>query len=110
MRNIAMNVSGLEMKQLRYIFLLWMNFAMSISLVYGQLEKVEAYYKELEQKAENEPVTLRFVQAGSYLVDDFDALSQIILIRHGEPALDRTGWRKRQEAIEFIRAYDTVGI
>ncbi|MEM7107686.1 MAG: histidine phosphatase family protein, partial [Bacteroidota bacterium] len=37
-------------------------------------------------------------------------LSQIILLRHGEPALNKKGSRKRKEAIQFIKEYDSVGI
>ena len=44
------------------------------------------------------------------LVEDYSRLSQIVLLRHGEPALDKKRWRKRKEAMAFIQAYDTVGI
>ena len=35
---------------------------------------------------------------------------QIILVRHGEPDVKKKGWHTRKEAIEFMRAYDSVGI
>lgn len=35
---------------------------------------------------------------------------QIVLIRHGEPDLDKKGWRTRDEVIEFMKAYDSVGV
>ena len=44
------------------------------------------------------------------LVADYAQLSQIMLLRHGEPALNKKGWRKRKEAIRFIKDYDSVDI
>jgi hypothetical protein len=35
---------------------------------------------------------------------------QIVLIRHGEPDLVKKGWKDRNAAIAYIRAYDTVDI
>jgi len=35
-------------------------------------------------------------------------LKQIFLIRHGEPDLDKKGWRKRDEAIQFMLDYDSA--
>jgi hypothetical protein len=36
--------------------------------------------------------------------------SQIILIRHGEPDLDKKGCRTRDEVIQFMKAYASVGV
>lgn len=80
------------------------------STAYSQLEQVENYYQELENQSKQHPVTLHFLQSDTDLVNDYSRLSQIILIRHGEPALDKTGWKKRSEAIEFIIDYDSVGV
>ena len=45
------------------------------------------------------------------LYDDTSArVMQIILIRHGEPDLEKRGCRNRDEAIRFIRAYDSAGV
>lgn len=35
---------------------------------------------------------------------------QIILIRHGQPNLNKKGWRGRNQAVQYASAYDTVGI
>ena len=35
---------------------------------------------------------------------------QIIIIRHGEPAMDKKGWKNRQEAIRYTEMYDSVGV
>ena len=38
------------------------------------------------------------------------AISQIILVRHAEPDLDKKGWRNRKEAIHYFREYDSSGV
>lgn len=38
------------------------------------------------------------------------SLQQIIVIRHGEPALDKKGWKTREEAIRYTEMYDSVGV
>lgn len=38
------------------------------------------------------------------------AISQIIIIRHGEPAMDKKGWKTREEAIRYTEMYDSVGV
>lgn len=42
--------------------------------------------------------------------DSLSGIKQIILIRHGEPDLDKKGWRNRAEAIRFIQQYDSSRI
>ena len=76
----------------------------------AQLEGLENHYRKLEKKAKKQPQTIGFVQEGSELVENYSHLSQIILLRHGEPALNKKGWRKRKEAIKFVHDYDSVGI
>lgn len=38
------------------------------------------------------------------------SLKQIILIRHGEPDLDKKSCRNREAAKDYMQAYDTVGV
>lgn len=76
----------------------------------AQLEKVTSFFSELQKEAKEKGQTLRFVNEDDGLVEDFSQLSQIILLRHGEPALNKKGWRKRKEAMQFVKDYDTVGI
>ncbi len=43
------------------------------------------------------------------LFNDSNAtIQQIILIRHGEPDLNKKGWRNRNEAIIFMQQYDSA--
>ena len=39
-----------------------------------------------------------------------DQILQIFLIRHGEPAMDKKGWKNRKEAIRYTEMYDSVGV
>lgn len=51
--------------------------------------------------------------AGSCMIpfqDTTGNISQIILIRHGEPDINRKGWRNRKEAIRFMEMYDRVNV
>ena len=76
----------------------------------AQLEKIEDYYHDLEKQGQYQLQTIQFVQEQMNLVEDYSKLSQIILLRHGEPALDKKGWRTRKEAVKFVFDYDTVGV
>ena len=83
-------------------------FGTSWCASHAQFEQVEAYYEQLEKQ--ESPTTIQFVQEEMELLEDYSGLRQIILLRHGEPALDKKGWRKRKEAIGYVIAYDTVGV
>ncbi|MEM6738143.1 MAG: histidine phosphatase family protein [Bacteroidota bacterium] len=92
----------------RFFFLiLWLGL---IDQVSAQLEKVMDHYEVLEKKSKLDPQKIKFINNEMNLVEDYSKLSQIILLRHGEPALHKKGWRKRKEAKEFIRDYDSVGV
>lgn len=77
---------------------------------YGQPEEIVSYYKELEKEAKNGPVTIQFLQEEFTSSKGPSNIDQIILVRHGEPALHKKGWRTRKEAMTFIKQYDSVGV
>ncbi|MEM6831871.1 MAG: hypothetical protein AAF551_15275, partial [Bacteroidota bacterium] len=92
---------------------IWLSVLLGIGLrVYAmaQLEKVEAYYDVLEKENKQERQTIEFIQQDAGMVADYSRLSQIILLRHGEPALNKKGWRKRKVAMKFIQDYDSAVI
>lgn len=68
----------------------------------AQDSKVKEHYENLKEEAEGKPHTISFFP-------DPD-LRQIILIRHGEPALKKKGWRSRKKAKQFIIDYDSSGV
>ena len=61
------------------------------------LHELKQFYKN--QNSE-EPITL-FKNSKS-------EIQQIALIRHGEPDLNKKGWRNRDEAIQFMQNYDSA--
>lgn len=87
----------------------WLFFVASI-LTYGNLnaqskediKAVEAFYESLD--------CLRFIEEGDVLVKNDGQLQQIVLIRHGHPMISREGRFKRQDAMNYIVAYDTVNV
>ena len=76
----------------------------------AQVDNIKVYYEKLSQNSNGEGTTIQFVKEEMNLVEDFSSLRQIILLRHGEPALNKKGWRTRKEAMEFIVAYDSANI
>jgi broad specificity phosphatase PhoE len=53
---------------------------------------------------------LDFLRAGYLEGLDEGQLQQIIIIRHGEPAMNKKGWKNRKEAIRYTEMYDSVGV
>jgi len=78
--------------------------------VFSQSKEIKEYYENAQKFTDGKPLKLSFVQEEMKLVENFEGLQQIMLIRHGEPALNKKGWRKRKGAQDFIKAYDTVGV
>lgn len=65
----------------------------------SSVEEIVSFY---QNQAKEKP--LHFWDISSY------GWQQIILIRHGEPDLEKSGWKNRKQAEAFFRAYDSVGI
>lgn len=65
----------------------------------GQFEALKAAYAEIPTDA---PI--------GFAAEAEQKLAQIVLIRHGEPALKKDGWVNRPTAQAFMRAYDIVGV
>ena len=76
----------------------------------AQIDRVVDFYRNAEKAAGSSELQVGFVPQQMQLVDNYNKLSQIMLIRHGEPALKKKGWVKRSQAIDFTYSYDTVGI
>jgi len=71
-------------------------------LIYGQgnsIREIKEYYK-------NQSDT-NCIKA---YIDSTAHFKQIFLIRHGNPDLNKKGWRNRNEAILYMRNYDSVGV
>lgn len=63
------------------------------------LKDLKKYYKNQEDV---EPLRLYHDTLSDFIV--------VILIRHGEPDLDKKGWRNRDEAIRFMQDYDSATV
>ncbi|EMR02926.1 histidine phosphatase family protein [Cesiribacter andamanensis] len=79
--------------------------------------RIEDKYKELNAAAEfvtvkGVPVAqkTRFIREEDQVLEDYENLRQIALIRHGEPDLHKTGKFSYEEAKEYVKHYDSVGI
>ena len=71
---------------------------------FAQHKEIKKYYQTIKKKSEKDRVTIPFFKS------DTLNLYQIILVRHGNPDLKKGGWRKRKEAMNYVIAYDTVGV
>jgi len=63
------------------------------------LKNLKEYYKN--QKA-GEPLSI--------YKNTTSGILQVLLIRHGEPDLEKKGWRNRDEAIRFMQDYDSATV
>ena len=86
------------MKYLPILIITLFNFS-RVTAQQSKLETLKNYYKN--QSAQE---CLKIYE------EEKSEICQIILIRHGEPDLNKKGWRGRNEAVRFAAAYDTVGI
>jgi len=80
------------------------------------IEKIERKYEEIRKtapsiKTNNVSVkTIRFIQESDNLLPDYSKLHQIVLIRHGEPDINKCGKFTCDEANQFLKCYDSVCI
>ena len=76
-------------------------------------EKYEAYTEQAEYvSVAGEPVAkkMRFLELSAEEIPESAELKQIALIRHGEPDLNKLGRFNYEEAKQYIKSYDSVGI
>jgi len=66
--------------------------------------EIKSWYKS----SKNKPVTFYQSQPSESWKDK--SILQIILIRHGNPEINKNGWFSYKAAKNYIKAYDTVGV
>ena len=86
------------MKYLPILIIILFNFSCATAQQ-SKVESLKTYYKN-----QNGQECLRIYE------EEKREICQIILIRHGEPDVNKKGWRGRNEAVRYAEAYDTVGI
>lgn len=74
---------------------------------YKNLLKSSSYVVANGKKAARQ---IKFLQPQDNVIDNYDNLQQIALIRHGEPDMLKSGKFSRNEAAEYIKCYDSVCI
>lgn len=81
------------------------------------LEAVKSKYEQMNEEADfvtvdGVPVVrkIRFIQEEEILMPEGMELRQIALIRHGEPDVNKIGRFDYEDAKQYIRSYDSVGI
>ena len=58
----------------------------------------------------NNGICLDFIRDHDLPGIEDSIIEQIIIIRHGEPAMNKKGWKNRKEAIRYTEMYDSVGV
>lgn len=53
---------------------------------------------------------LDFIRGADLPAEEIAGLQQILIIRHGEPAMNKKGWKTRKEAVRYTEMYDSVGV
>jgi hypothetical protein len=81
------------------------------------IEKIEQKYEAIRKEAPSiktngAPVAkrIRFIQESDNVLKDYSKLRQIVLIRHGEPNINKCGKFNCDEANQFLKCYDSVCI
>lgn len=85
---------------------LWSIFKVSLFLLLwpALIQSQDCSLHELKQFYKNQDSEKPL----SVYSDSQSEIQQIILIRHGEPDLNKKGWRNREEAIQFMIEYDSA--
>jgi broad specificity phosphatase PhoE len=80
-----------------------------ISRAFCQTDKYKEI-KDFQMQRFRSGECLDFIRNGDISGLSVDELQQIIIIRHGEPAMNKKGWKNRKEAIAYTEMYDAVGV
>ena len=66
--------------------------------------------KRIQLQKLKDGVCLDFIRNSDMQEIEESGIQQILVFRHGEPALHKKGWKNRKEAIRYTEMYDSVGI
>ncbi len=65
---------------------------------------------KFQKERSDNGICLDFIRDDDLPGIDERMIEQIIIIRHGEPAMNKRGWKNRKEAIRYMEVYDSVGV
>lgn len=71
---------------------------------------IESKIKRIQLNRYEDGTGLDFVRDGDLEGIDEGSIQQIFIFRHGEPAMNKKGWKNRNEAVRYTEMYDSVGI
>jgi broad specificity phosphatase PhoE len=80
----------------------------TLSSVFAQ-SSLDREIRQIQLERFDHEVCLDFIRPED-LPDRESRIDQIIIIRHGEPAMNKKGWKNRHEAIKYVKMYDSVGV
>lgn len=72
-------------------------------------EHINREIKQLQKDKFKNDLCLDFINLED-LSENVQGLVQIIIVRHGEPAMEKKGWINRDQAIRYTEMYDSVGV
>ena len=82
---------------------------MAISHCFAQDKNLKDI-KQIQLDKFKQGVCLDFVREIDLPEFNETEVQQIFIIRHGEPAMNKKGWKNRKEAIKYMEMYDSVGV
>jgi broad specificity phosphatase PhoE len=84
-------------------------FSSFISFCFGQGNN-QMDIKQIQLNKLKDGVCLDFIRKIDLEGFEEDNMQQIFIIRHGEPVMNKKGWKNRKEAIRYMEMYDSVGV
>lgn len=73
-------------------------------------KQIQSEIKRIQLKRHQEGTSLDFVRNADLKDIEEVSIQQIFIFRHGEPAMNKKGWKNRKEAVKYTKMYDSVGI
>ena len=67
-------------------------------------------FGQIQKRKLDDGICLDFIRAIDLKDFEKSSVQQIFIFRHGEPAMDKKGWKNRKEAIRYTEMYDSVGV
>jgi broad specificity phosphatase PhoE len=89
------------------LLIVLMCFMYSNTVAQKQMQKE---IKRIQSERQEKGLCFDFVSDAD--ITDFEVgdIQQIFVFRHGEPAINKKGWKNRKEAVRYIEMYDSVGV
>lgn len=73
-------------------------------------KQIQGEIKRIQVKRYEQGIGLDFIRNEDLNEVDLGNIQQVFIFRHGEPAMNKKGWKNREEAVRYTEMYDSVGI